>query len=246
MMEFKITFDAGQMNALVAALLSSGGLSALNAGIAANARNEWLKLAGEELHSSRRDYVAGIQAVQIDGMRALIALVGAFPNMIEQGTLGFDLRETLLRQFGLHHRVIPFRHRTPGSGGATGVGTPMGAAYAPVLGDSAAKDLGRQIYKRAQKLAPGQKLPAGLAPLLKSTHVTDLYSGMQRMRTGNGRGQTRYMTFRTISEDSPPQSWMYPALAPRNLAEKVVDALPGIAEKIVNDLISGIGSGGTP
>jgi len=140
--------------------------------IAEAARDKWIRLAGEAFSSTRRDYVNGIQPVRMRGPGvAVVALVGSFPNALEQGMPSRDMRETLLGptvatvprgERGKHaiegiedgyYRSIPFRHKGPG-GGKSGFGQAMGAALVPMAGQQKARRIGKAIYKMAQELAP--------------------------------------------------------------------------------------------
>ncbi len=136
--------------------------------IAEAARDQWIKIAGAELRTSRRDYLESIQAVEFKKGVASIALVGQLANLIEQGMPQTDLRTTLLGpnvrisaegEFGKHlvirptgevgyYRAVPFRHAVPDTGGA--VGQAMGSQYKDVVDD--AEKLGRDVYGEAKKL----------------------------------------------------------------------------------------------
>lgn len=232
------------------------------------ARAEWVKLAGSRLESSRRDYLNGIQKVEIKDFSATVALVGLVPNLVENGMDAFDMHATLLGpdvpvvpwgsgQKGKHeikdspgkfYRAIPFRHQTPGSIGQGG-GTPMGKAYKGVVDDAAA--LGKAIHKAAVKLKattgmPGEKpswggrLPEGLAPKLKSTHTTDIYAGMTKMAKGyKGATQVTYMTFRMIS-DNAPEKFLHPGLEGVHLADDVEKYVEKVAVLAFQALVGGL------
>lgn len=149
------------------------------------ARDKWVTLAGQRLHSTRRDYIDGIEEVEVDGLTASIALVGAIAHRIEEGVGAYDMHDTLLgpavpvvapgsgqkgkhdildkdgKPTGKYWRVIPFRHQTPGSIGQGG-GAPMGSAYSGHAAVENAGKLGKKIYAAAKKLGastgmPGQK-----------------------------------------------------------------------------------------
>jgi hypothetical protein len=147
--------------------------------VLAGARNEWMKHAETQLTGTRRDYMNGIQDVRMGTSkvhaRGTISLVGAFPNMIENGTPVFDMHDTLLGpdvpvlekgQKGKgkrklangngYYRVVPLRHQTPGTAGVGG-GPPMGSAYNnhPLVKDAA--ELGKQVHGLAMKLALTKK-----------------------------------------------------------------------------------------
>jgi len=237
MIDIKIDLQLDQWNALKLALSSEGLLSALASGVAANARDQWMQISGERLQTSRRAYQNAIQAVQSSGPIATVSLLGAFPNMIEQGATPFDMRLTLLN--GQSARVIPFRHRGPDSLGVTGVGAPVGSAYKEALGKEGAKKLGRRVWRAARQLKPGQELPPGIAPVLRpGIHSTDLYAGMNRF-PGTHKSNPKYLTFRTISIDSDQSKWQYPGLEARHFVDDVMERLPDIANKIVTELLAG-------
>lgn len=217
--------------------------------LAEGARLKWISSARRELGASRDAYIDGIQSVEARPGVRILTLVGWLPNAIENGIEAFDLRETLLSGTsrlakvsadGHRYGHVPFRHGTPGSAGKTG--KPMGRAYGPtgehglghgnVMPAEHAADMGSRVYKAAKRLAattrpPGGKtrwggrLPAGMAPKLASHHKTDIFAGMTRVRHTYKRAtQTKFMTFRTISEKNP-EGWMHPGIKPRGLAGRV-------------------------
>ena len=222
---------------------------AIVANIAEAARSEWIRLAGDSLHSTKHDYINGIQPVEVLDDAAIITLVGQFPNLLEQGMESVDMHDTLLgpnvpvvpagergkheRADGGYYRAIPFRHRVGDKG--AGFGNPYKGHEA--VADAA--KLGRQVYQQAKKLAGstsnpyggtkgGGRLPAGLAPKLKPHHATDIFAGMQRQRKTYERAtQSQYTTFRTISTGSP--GWIRPATPGLHLAAQVSEYVGQIA-----------------
>ena len=219
------------------------------ADIATAARAKWISLAGQNLHTSRRDYVSGIQEVKTRKRSASVSLTGRFPNMIEEGLDPFDMHDTHLSLFspgvhmtedGARYRAIPFRHQTPGTLGVGG-GVPMDHPYKghPLVTNAA--ELGKEVYGLAQKLEKtqrkrgggtrwGGRLPGGLAPKLRPHHTTDIFAGMvrQEKRAKGGSRQSTYTTFRTIS-DNAPEKWLHPGIQPANLADQVSQYVDKIA-----------------
>lgn len=156
------------------ALLGSEFPSVVADDVAAAARAHWIVLAQRELHTSKRDYINGIQPVAVEaaGVR-VIELEGWLPNAVEQGLKGYDLRETILRgpraktnAQGQKYAAIPFRHSVPGTKGsaAPAMGSRMGPQHEHsqgipgVMSKSAAASLGKGIYARARVLESGQRL----------------------------------------------------------------------------------------
>lgn len=230
-------------------------IQTLLANLMAGARAHWIELAASRFTSTRRTYIDGIQEVQIDGLRATVELVGAFPNDLELGKDAFDMHKTLLgdnvpvstgpgqpgkkvAKDGSFYRSIPFRHQTPSSKGLGG-GTPMGKSYEghPLVQNAGA--LGKLIHKKAKALTAstgqgqwGGRLGAGLAPKLKAAHSTDIYAGMVRLeKAGAKKTQVTYQTFRTIS-DKVPDKWLHPGIEAANLSDDVhafVEKIAGAA-----------------
>lgn len=219
------------------------------------ARSEWVRLAQTELNLSRQDYIAGIQPVALHGAIAQVDLLGEFPNQVEQGAESWDLRETILTSpkakrsqlTGARYMSIPFRHQTPGSRGTQA--QVMGAAYGPRGASSQAsphtvlkdhRQLGKDVYKRAARLRPGQGLRAGLAPLLRPWHATDIFAGMRKFKAdgpGAKKSSTNiYMSFRTISENEPT-GWIHPGIQARNLSARVAQYSARVAPDSIETYI---------
>jgi len=235
--------------------------------LAALARAKWIRLAQQSLHSSKRDYIAGIQPVMTEGNTRVITLVGQLANMVEQGADAWDLRETLLQGQGVktnaegqRYRAIPFRHGTPGSAGSTG--TPMGRRYGPQgpqsrawaasghFDQGQAAKLGKAVYAAAKALKQRQRLGGGKrtivdmgqnklrVPKLAPWHSTDIYAGMRKERkTYKKATQTQYTTFRTISEANP-EGWIHPGIQGRHLAQQVEQHVEGMIGKVVSNAIT--------
>jgi len=176
------------------------------------ARDHWIKLAGQHFHTTKTEYINGIQPVDWQSMdTAVISLVGMLPNLLEKGMGAKDMHDTLLgpnvptvplgqkgkhqNKDGGYYRAIPFRHRTPGAGAH---GAPMGKALEKLLGPGLAKQFGKDIYNAAKKLAPslsdpytgktawGERLDAPQVPKLKPYHATNPYQGMVKLQKTYG------------------------------------------------------------
>jgi len=151
--------------------------------IADGARNEWIRLGSQLKSSFRNDYIRGIQPVQMMSGVAVVALVGAVPHMLEDGTPKTDMRDTLLGpevpvvpvgERGKHqskpkgknekggpyyYRAIPIRHSTPGS--TKQIGQPMGSPYEGHNAVENSKKLGKQVYAAAKQLGATGGQPYG-------------------------------------------------------------------------------------
>jgi len=70
-----------------------------------------------------------------------------------------------------------------------------------------------------------EDVPAPFNEPAKSHHVTSLYAGMVRMAADDGMKNvhSHYLTFRTVSPKSKPESWWHPGQAARPYSEKVAE-----------------------
>jgi len=213
--------------------------------VAALSRARWIHLAQQRLHSSRRDYIAGIQAIEGTGDERYIELVGKLPNMIEQGIGPFDQRDALLtnakiNKDGQRYKSIPFRHGSPSSKGASG--TPMGSQFAGVLSSGSASRLGSSVFKQAQALKGRQRLSSrthfDLAPKLKPHHRASPFEGMQKVhKQYRSSSQSQFMSFRTISEGNP-EGWIHPGIVARNLHVEVESHINDALGRIVSTAVT--------
>lgn len=224
-------------------------------------RAHWIRKAGETLHSSRVDYINGIQAVVGGDGWASVSLVGTLPVMVEEGASPYDMHDTLLgpnvpiagpgqrgkrvNAEGGFYRSIPFRHQVPGTLGQGG-GTPMGTQYFKGLADAAQRQrsLGRGVHKVAKTLAAttsnprggvsyGGRLPAGVAGAqkLRPHHSTDLFAGMVRQEKTYARGTQNTYMTFRTISTSVPDKWLHPGMAGAHIAEDVARHVEQLAEQ---------------
>lgn len=236
-----LTIDISRLRrTTLGALPASADVDRVLAGIGAASRQRWIKLAQSELRSTARDYVQGIQEVEIKGRVASISLVGVLPNMIERGWPKTDLRTTLLNspkaktaKDGSRYMAIPFRHGTPGSGGAN-VGRPMPDSiygYAKKLAPTLSRPTmggGMKAVLYGGRLEPRANMKAEARAVLttkaKPWHSMSIYRGMIRQqKTYAKASQSSYTTFRMISTNvrNGKAHWIHPGIQARRLAEKV-------------------------
>lgn len=202
------------------------------------------------------------------GVVASIALVGMVPNMIESGWEGGDMKPALLAGRNAKqgkegpYNVVPFRHGTPGTTGRAA--SPMGSQYGGgtethfvagrvgKLTEKAARNLGRGIHRAAKALEAttthpdggtrwGARLPAGMAPLMRAHHKTDIYAGMVRQEKTYAKAtQSQYTTFRAVSQKSDPASWIHPGLEPRDFFKQAAGQIDKIVPRLLKSASKGM------
>lgn len=222
--------------------------------LAEEARNEIVRRAMADLHTSFDDYAAGLQPVTYKtegGLTvATIVLTGMIPNMIENGWAGGDMKPFLLSgrnakvaRDGTRYNVVPFRHMGPGTTGRHG--QPMGSQYRGQLGRPKADQLGKDVYeaakglvgKRSRKAGP-RRLAPGHAPVLKPHHKTDIYAGMVKERAKYKKAtQSQYGTFRAVSDKSDPASWIHPGIEAREFFKEASDYVDRVSRSVFDHAV---------
>lgn len=247
-MSVKVLLIGAEVLDAVIQNLSEAAQGEILGNIAEAARGEWIRLASMQLHSTRADYINGIQPVAPTDNGLEIVLVGVLPNLVEQGMSGFDLHDTLLgpgvpiaavgdkgkhmAKDGGFFRAIPYRHQTPGSNGLHGKPMPKPIyAQAKKLKATVSQFSGQSA---GAKTSWGGRLPEGLAAKAKPYHATDLFAGMVREeKTYEKATQNQYTTFRMIAvdasgaprpkvgSDGATSKWIHPGITAAHLADQV-------------------------
>lgn len=204
----------------------------------------------------------GYAAVALVGDLALMLENGAPRIDMRDTLLGPNVPVAGPGQRGKHrnkeggfYRAIPFRHQVPGTQGVGG-GAVMGSQYFKSVPDMAGqlqKQLGRAVHAAAKQLTAskgmpgggtrwGGRLPAGTggAGLLRPHHTTDIYAGMVRQSKTYGKAtQNTYTTFRTISTNSAPETWIRPPTEGAHLVNDVVAYVEENASKAFLAVLGG-------
>ena len=201
--------------------------------IGSAARGEWVRLAGEQLHSTKRDYVAGISNAKFEKGRKsmVIELNGPMPNMVEHGWSGGDMRVFLATghapnakqaKDGHWYNHIPFRHGSPGT-----------------KGRNVGKAMPRSVHRFAKGLGRGQRIEhaAGIDEKTlkvirkkeRGWHASGRFEGM--VKSGG------YMTFRTISQNNP-RGWIHPGIRARHLIPQVQRFVQKIAPAVIEATVN--------
>lgn len=197
--------------------LTEPDVASLVSDLAEAARGHWIQLAQQHLHTTAQDYIESIQPVQLSGKEASIELTvgeggrGALVKALELGASRFDLKAGLLKNAGPDGKVVvPFRH-----------GTPESSRLAPMPTDIYAAMKKAHYGARIEKVKGGREAlgrhPGGVSSA-GYQRKGSVYSGM--VKGGAARG-AQYATFRTVSRNSPADSWIHPGFDARNFAEKV-------------------------
>lgn len=192
-------------------------------------RDEWVRLARENLKTTQETYIENISQIDRPALNeAVITLTGTLPNMLEVGAASFDMKPGLLQnakigKTGGRYQDVPFNHGSPSQ--------------------SKIPSLPKDVFKKANTMQMGERYsdknrrknwnmgrPGGYE------HKTGIYDDMTKARP-KGQGLTEFRSFRRVSDNSDPSSWIHPGLKPLQLAEQVKDYLNTQIESIIESVM---------
>ena len=226
--------------------------------IASAAHAEWVRLAQTRLKSSRDLYVNGLRQMDSFLERSVggesvydITLIGTMPNNIEHGMAAFDMKgvrpgwlggsKAKVSKDGKRYVVIPFRHSTSSQGRFSYTGKAKVDQLDRHL-KKVVRDYGLNRMVRAAGgnvvAGPVRRAPAhsSIHPYLRNlTRVQKPVAG--RTSSGKGRGQSMLMTWRVMSENSAPSSWIHPGIEAKNLLDEVKRFVDRQMENSVNKIL---------
>lgn len=79
---------------------------------------------------------------------------------------------------------------------------------------------------RLHQITMNRQTGAPLATPIRYQHKRGIYEGMVRFEQNTAKGrQSTYVTFRTVSDNSDPQSWFHPGWSAHGIADGIVRAL---------------------
>jgi len=181
--------------------------------------------AQQTLHTSRQDYINAVtqHPFQVDGDRlsVIIELVGAFPNMLEQGQVPYNMRPGLIKDGD--SQIIFMRK-----------GTPQSVRFQRMSTEQ------HQIMKNLRTSSDRQTFPAfltkgksnvtayGVSRTKSSARQRNLAGQRhrdhinQRMQKIVRKGGPTYGTFRTISNVTNTNSWFHPGFEGLDLFDLVL------------------------
>ena len=248
-----LKINAGELAKVVLdSLPSREQVSIVKRSLADVARDEWIRLAQQELRTTARDYIQGISEVNQEGRGYTIVLTGMMPNMVEKGWKARNLRATLLgpnarnrkpMEGGGYYNTVPFRHAAPTSSGVN-TGSIMPKSIHQVA-KKLAPTISRHQRQGPRTIKYGGRLHAGmpmshaarrhLTTLKKPHHSHPIHEGMIRnvQYVKGGRTQSSYRTFRRISTKGLKIKWNHPGIEKRNLASRVIKHVTKIGPGLV-------------
>ena len=179
-------------------------------------KDKWEVEARSKLNSTREIYLSGLSWEYPDKnniFSGTLSLKGKLPNMIEDGFPSFDQKigfsnsnKAIKKTNGGWYLTIPLRH-----------GTPKSYFFSSTMTNS--------IYREASKLANNQSLHyPGIGDTSWNGYVRkhNKFDGLTRIvKSYNNTTQSQYYTFRRVSNNSDPKSWMHPGYSGAKITETI-------------------------
>lgn len=225
---------------------------------------EWQVQASKVLTSSRKEFLNSIIIGEEGRFRGYVMLVGQVPNMIEDGAEPFDMKVGFLQSSKVTqgksgpYLTIPRRFATPGALGESGVFSEVlpEEIYAIVRGKESAKStLGGGVNKGAglklEEIPAQFQIPKTRERIVAKSRIWEAYTnksskyeGLQRVqKTYESATQGNYVSFRRVSSESDPDSWIHSGMSPGHFAEKALESLniPSIVDQKVDHFLTKLG-----
>lgn len=192
---------------------------------------EWENEANNSLKSSRQQYINSIVVVDEGFAKGAVMLVGELPNMVESGVDNFDMKEGMLNgpnakesKDGTTYNTIPYQHGTPGSLPENFSGGVMPKEVHAIAKSHAPKQPVKkdELPKKFQaKQKKNVVMPKSKA-VVRYQHKNSIYEGISKQKDAR-TGQNTYISFRRVSENSDPASWIHPGIEAHDIASKALN-----------------------
>lgn len=200
-----------------------------------------------QLKSTRNRFIENIRVVDDGKLKGSVLLdysKDKLVKMIEEGAYPFDMKEGFMKSSkikigknGKRYLIIPFRWSTPGALGESEVFSNKLPKQVHQIAKNQSQDISvsgggmRSLGLQLDQL-PEQFQIKGVRPEIQATsksplfeayqHKNSIYEGITNQRDAV-TGQNRYFSFRRVSENSDPRSWIHKGMDAKNIMEKAYD-----------------------
>lgn len=226
----------------------------------------WRLEASNNLTSTRNDYINGLQIINNNLFSKTIMLNGKFNNMLEKGFSPFDMK------IGFKNSPkVKYSYKTDKNGNTTAhwyLTVPFRTGIPTTIGDNSAFSgiMPQEIYDVVKRRASGQglkkseipspydipqtreaiKIPSANVNIPEYKHKSSIYEGMQKNTAAYGKTtQNTYISFRRVSENSDPLSWIHKGVSAYDFLNKAVNNtdISTISENTVDKTLQEFGYG---
>lgn len=196
-------------------------------------------VAKQSLGKTRNQFIRSIVVGEQGPLTGYVMITGSLANMIESGSEPFDMKKGFLGSrkavTGLNggkYLTVPFRQATPGALGESAAFAnimPEGV-YSAIKTKDAAMSSPSGSRRGGSGLKPSEipkqyRIPRTRAMIVTKNktfeeykHKHSIYEGMvKNKQTYESASSSTYVTFRRVSKNSDPNSWIYPGMEGKNL-----------------------------
>jgi hypothetical protein len=192
--------------------------------------------ANNTLKEARLDYISNIHVIDEGFAKGSVVLTGWLPNAIENGKPAWDMKPDFLSgpnakitASGTKYNTIPFSHGTPDALEENFNGGIMpDEVYDIVKNKPIREDKNTSLPIVKDELPKALQEPQAKKVKMPSTgaivdykHKNSIYEGIRKERD-NTTKQNRYTSFRRVSENSDPASWIHPGFPRTDLFGKTL------------------------
>lgn len=205
--------------------------------------------------NSRGDYIRSIQT-DLTGDEKIIYTDSPSHRFIESDRAEVDLKPGLLSgpkarttKEGLPYNIVHFRHGVPGTS-ASNRPMPLNIFNLLKKESKAAAQQKQQVLSAVRSSKPqrsytyGVKISSDIQQGKKTQSYTKYawksspYAAMVRMQTSTGKAKSsQYITFRVVSKNSDPRSWILPPVEGIPIREIVVKTVKPVAEELIREAL---------
>ena len=208
----------------------------------------WQNQASKNLKSTRNRYLDNLVYVDEGLMKGAVILRDEDPlaMMLEEGASEFDLKEGFanspkrkIKKDGGWYMSIPFRYATPQALGESeifsGILPPeiyeqakSLEANVPMGGGMRSKGLAiEDIPNEFQEKTVRKAMPTSSLLEARKDYISksSRYEGLMKVKDSTTKQTSGYMSFRRVSDNSDPSSWIHSGLEQRHFAEAAMTEL---------------------
>lgn len=243
-MKINVTIKRGELEKLDLVRLAGRAINRIMSELAESSYEEWERLATERLDTARDRYLTALEEPEKVSVgrgkfvyRIVLDTTDPLVSWIEEGLDSFDMKET-------GSRIVPILH------GAGGIGQESGQAFSKPFrgpragprsrggarawtgrGRNSPAAIGRRVSDALKLVEVGGKVSVA-EPVLPG-HKFGVHAGMRKTGAESG------VTFRTISAESPADSWIHPGIQAYHLRDEVEAYALSLAETIAERITAG-------
>lgn len=228
---------------------------------------QWENEAKAALHGTRDRYIANLSVIDTGRMTGAVVLdysKDPLIQMIEEGASPFDMKENFSKSSKKKivqrpdtsmgwYLTIPFTMGTPTSQTSSGFTSILPKEVYNVLKEREVNPITQRSKGLQSSNIPEQfRAPRVRAAIVipesadfkEYKHKASIFEGAYKQKD-SVTGQSSYGSFRRVSDNSDENSWIFPGLTAKNLAEKAWTSmeprLEGILEISMNSVLTTLG-----